>query len=79
MITEWSSFLRIIQYWNLGGVPEKPQNGEFQELPYRSIFQMADRVETDSMTITTFLAEVAMVTIAMPTTSRRRVGVCFVY
>ena len=45
MITEWSSFLRIIQYWNLGGVPEKPQNGEFQELPYRSIFQMADRVE----------------------------------
>ena len=45
MITEWSSFLRIIQYWNLGGVPEKPQNGEFQELPYRSIFQMADRVD----------------------------------
>ena len=45
MITEWSSFLRIIQYWNLDGVPEKPQNGEFQELPYRSIFQMADRVD----------------------------------
>ena len=31
------------------------------------------------MTITTFLAEVAMVTIAVPTTSRRRVGVGFVY
>ena len=33
------------------------------------------------MTITTSLAEVAIVTIAMPTTtcSRRRVGVCFVY
>ena len=33
------------------------------------------------MTITTSLAEVAMVTIAMPTTtcSRRRVGVCFVH
>ena len=44
-LREWSSFLRIIQDWNLGGVPEKPQNGEFQELPYRSIFQMADRVK----------------------------------
>ena len=33
------------------------------------------------MTITTFLTEVAMVTIALPTTSRtsRRVGVGFVY
>jgi hypothetical protein len=27
------------------GVPEKPQNGDFQELPYRSIFRMAARVE----------------------------------